>query len=249
MAIGQFLKGVSDPYSRRARVFPGLIITLPISFLAVVLVTTRPAWWSAAVLLLGTSGASYFGAQLVRSAGRRKEQSLWASWGGAPTTQLLRFRGAPNPVAVQRRHDQLTRLFPDLTIPDEASERADSRRADDHYETAVGALIERTRNKSRFERVFDENCQYGFRRNLWGCRGPALWLAALGLAAVTALGVLRALGSLDVSRLGLLFAAGVDIVLLTVLGVIVQPEWVREAAEAYAQRLLGSLEILLATAS
>jgi hypothetical protein len=249
MKAAGFLNEVSDPYDRRARLFPGFIVMLPVSVLAVVLVTTRPAWWSGVVLVFGASGASYYGMQLVRSAGRSKEQALWASWGGAPTTQLLRFRGALNRVAVKRRHEQLARLFPDLPIPDEASESADPQLADEHYEAAVRALIERTRDKTRFERVFDELCQYGFRRNLWGCRSIALWLAALGLAAVAALGVFRALGILDVSELGLAFAAGVDILLLVTLAFVVRSEWVREAAEAYAQRLLGSLEILLASES
>ncbi len=199
MVAAQFLKDVSDPYNRRARVFPGFIVTLPISVLVVVLVTTKPAWWSGLVLLLGASGASYFGTQLVRSAGRGREQALWASWGGAPTTQLLRFRGAQNRVAVKRRHDQLARLFPDLPLPDEAMEAADPRLADEHYETATRALISRTRDRAKFERVFDELCQYGFRRNLWGCRGVGLWLAAVALAATLVLGVLSALHVLDLS--------------------------------------------------
>ncbi|SRR6266496_6281922 len=241
MAAGAFLEEVSDPYNRRARLFPGFIVTLPISVLTVVLVTTKPAWWSTVVLLLGTSGVSYFGAQLVRSAGRSKQEALWASWGGALTTQLLRFHGAPNTVAVQRRHDQLSRLFPDLPMPDQAAESADPQAADQYYEAAIRALIERTRDKTRFDRVFDENCQYGFRRNLWGCRVLALWLAGLGLAATATLGGLAATHVLDVSAIGLALTAGVDILLLLAFAFIVRPEWVREAADAYAQRLLGSL--------
>src|SRR6266545_2165451 len=236
MAAG-LLKEVSDPYNRRARVFPGFIVTLPISILAVVLVTTRPAWWSAVVMVLGASGASYFGAQLVRSAGRSKEQSLWESWRGAPTTQLLRFQGASNRVAVKRRHDQLARLFPDLPIPDQSTE------------AAVRALIERTRDRTRFDRVFDELCQYGFRRNLWGCRTVGLRLSALGLVATIVLGTLSKLNVLDASVLGLAVAAGVDILLLLTLAFAVRPEWVRESAEAYAERLLGSLETLLTVGS
>lgn len=247
MKAGGFLNEVSDPYDRRARLFPGFVVALPISILAVVLVTTKPAWWSGAVLVLGASGASYFGMQLVRSAGRRKERALWESWGGAPTTQLLRFRGASNRVTVRRRHDQLARLFPDLPMPDEAAEAADPQLAGEHYEAAVRALIERTRDRTRFERVFDELCQYGFRRNLWGCRSIALWLATLGLGTVAALGALRALGFLDVSGLGLALAAGVDLFLLLALAFVVRPEWVREAAEAYAHRLLASLETLVTT--
>jgi hypothetical protein len=245
MAATDLLREVSDTYNRRARLFPGFTITLPISILAVVMVTTKPVWWSAAVLLLGASGASYFGSQLVRSAGRRKEKQLWASWGGAPTTQLLRFRGASNRVEVQRRHSQLARLLPDLSIPDEATELANPTRADEHYEAAVRALIERTRDRAGFERVFDELCQYGFRRNLWGCRRLGLWLASLGLAATVALAILRVTDVFSASLLGLAISAVVSALLLLALALVVKPEWVREAAEAYAQRLMGSLETLL----
>src|SRR5258708_7351268 len=87
MSAANFFKDVSDTYSRRARLFPGITITLPVSVLTVVLITTKPAWWSAVVLVLGASGVSFLGAQLVRMAGKGKEQALWARWGGAPTTQ------------------------------------------------------------------------------------------------------------------------------------------------------------------
>ncbi len=244
MGIFAFFKEVSDSYSRRARLFPGLIITLPISILTIVLVTTKPTWWSAVIVLFGASGLSYFGAQLVRSAGRGKQSTLWANWGGAPTTQLLRFHNAPNRVAVQRRHDQFARVFPDLRIPDQVSESADPQLADDHYETAIQVLIEQTRNPQRFDRVFDELCQYGFRRNLWGCRTIGIWLAVAGLAVTAALGALDASRVLSISILGLAFSGGADLILLIVLAAIVRPEWVREAADAYADRLLASLEVL-----
>jgi len=239
-----FFKDLSDPYSRRARLYPGLIVTLPISILTIVLITTKPAWWSAAVVLFGVSGVSYFGSQLVRSAGRRKQAGLWASWGGAPTTQILRFRGASNRVAVQRRHTQLRRIFPDLVIPDEASETVDPDSADQHYETAVQALIERTRDPQRFDRVFDENCQYGFRRNLWGCRTVALWLAGAGVAVTGGLGALQASNVVNISILGLGVSGGVDVLLVILLSAVVRSAWVREAGEAYADRLMGSLEVL-----
>src|SRR6266536_3352580 len=219
MGVGEFIKDVSDPYYRRARLFPGFLVTLPISMLAVVMFTTRPAWWSAAVVLFGASGVSYFGAQLVRRAGRRKEPALWASWGGAPTTQLLRFRGASNRVMVTRRHDQLARLLPDMVLPDEQAESTDPQRADQHYETAVRALIERTLDTKRFARVFDELCQYGFCRNLWGCRRVGLWTAGLGLAATGLLGLLSALKVVEASMLGLALAAGVDVLLLLALAI------------------------------
>jgi hypothetical protein len=145
---------------------------------------------SGVVLVLGASGVSFLGAQLVRTAGKSKEQELWASWGGAPTTQVLRFTDAPNRVKVERWHDQLEQVFPGLSMPDESAESANPQSADQYYETAIGALIERTRDAKRFPRVFDELCQYGFRRNLWGCRKIGLWLSALGLVITVTLGAL-----------------------------------------------------------
>jgi hypothetical protein len=244
MAFNAFFRDLSDTYSRRARLYPGFIITLPISILTIVLVTTKPTWWSAAVVLFAGSGLGYFGSQLVRSAGRGKQAELWASWGGAPTTQLLRFRGAPNRVAVRRRHDQLARVFPDLLIPDEASESRDPQSADEYYEAAIQVLIERTRDHQRFDRVFDENCQYGFRRNLWGCRAVGIWLATGGLAVTIALGALRVANIFTISILGLALSGGVELLLLIVLVTVVRPTWVREAGDAYAERLVGSLEVL-----
>lgn len=235
---------VGDAYSRRARLYPGLIVTLPISILTVVLVTTRPTWLTAVILVIGSSGASYLGVQLVRSAGQRREERLWASWGGPPTTQLLRFAGAPNPTLVARRHAQLETLLAGTHLPDETSEAADPKRADDRYEVAVRALIEKTRDRRRFGRVFDELCQYGFRRNLWGCRTVGAWIALAGLTVTSMLAMLRVLTDLNVSVLGLTIAAGVDLLLLVTMLLVVRPEWVREAADAYASRLLGALETM-----
>lgn len=243
MAVN-LLKEISDSYERRARLYPGAIAVLPISLFAVILVTSRPSVWSAVVLVVGVSGVSYLGAQLVRGAGRRMEQELWASWGGAPTTQMLRFRDSANRIAVQRRHDQLALLSPDLTIPDEAAELAEPALADQHYETAVRALIERTRDKTQFERVFDELCQYGFRRNLWACRKAGLWCAALGLLVTVALTVTTLLDIFAISLIGLSVLFIVNLLLLAVLSLVVRADWVRESADAYALQLLASLERL-----
>jgi hypothetical protein len=243
MAFDLF-KEVSDPYSRRARVYPGVIVTLPLSLLTVVLITTKPAWWSAVALLLSLGGTGYFGAQLVRSAGRSKERALWASWGGPPTTQMLRFQGATNRVAVQRRHVQFDRVLPDLQLPDEAAELANPEAANQHYEAATRALIERTRDKQQYDRVFDELCQYGFRRNLWGCRRIGLGTADLGLGLTALLALADLVHAFHVSMVGLAASAITNVLLLMAFALMVNTSWVREAAEAYAQALLASLEQL-----
>lgn len=235
-----------DPYSRRAHFFPGLIVALPLTALIVVLIPAPPAWWTALQGLLVGSGLTYLGAQLARWAGKRREPDLWTSWGGAPTLHLLRFRTAANRVATERRHDLLQRLLPDLPLPNAESERRDPSHADEVYATATTALIERTRAEKNFPRVFDENCQYGFRRNLWACKPLGVLLAAISLVLVLVVTILEVTRRIDVAgSLELGVAAVLNIVILAILVSVVTPMWVREAGDAYAERLFGALEQLV----
>jgi hypothetical protein len=159
-----------DAYSRRARILPGLDIMLPFSLLFVVLVTSHPHWWVAVVSVVSASGLTYLGAQIVRSLGQAAEIELWQSWGGPPTTLKLRFEGCRNVIQMERLHRRLRLLFPDEHLPTGEEEKKDSARADLVYETLVAALKARTRDTKQFARIFDENCQYGYRRNLYACR-------------------------------------------------------------------------------
>lgn len=237
------MKDLFDIYSRRARLLPGAITVLPLSLLAVVLLSTKPAWWSAALSVLGASGLTYFGAQIVRSLGSRAQENLWTSWGGAPTTQRLRFAGHRNKNQVERWHRSLAVLFPDEHVPTEAEENANPQAADAAYETLVAALIARTRDRQRFGRVFDENCQYGFRRNLYGCRRIGMIAAGLSLLVVVALSIAAGAG-LGIPPLSLAVVGVADLALLGAFRWVVTPAWVREAAESYAARLIEATEML-----
>jgi hypothetical protein len=238
------MKDLFDVYSFRARILPGAVVVLPVTLLAVVLVTSKPAWWSALISILSASGVTYLGAQIVRSFGQRVEPELWTSWGGAPTTQLLRFRDAPNKAIVERRHRLLRALFPDEHVPTESEEAGSGVTADASYETVVRALIARTRDKSRFDRIFDENCQYGYRRNLYGCKVVGIILSAASLLITIAFISVHLAGWHRVNVWSTIAVGLIDILLLVVLRWVVTPAWVREAATSYAARLLEAAETL-----
>ena len=113
--------------------------------------------------------------------GKRNEAKLWTSWGGAPTTQRLRFfTPDANAALVERRHRVLSELDPTLDLPTAQAEAADPEAADDAYEVATKWLIGRTRDSEEFPLLFKENVSYGFRRNLWGLKPLALPLACRG---------------------------------------------------------------------
>lgn len=104
-----------------------------------------------------------------RRVGTRRRPSLtirlFASWGGAPTTALLRFGGGGEEETVARRHELVTRAT-GVELPTTAEQDADPRRADAAYDAAVTVLRELTRDEKQFPLVVRENTEYGFRRNV-----------------------------------------------------------------------------------
>src|SRR5690242_13712663 len=85
---------VLDLYERKARLTPGLFMVSPVAFTIATLGLKKFPAISVAGGVLAAAGGSYLLAVLVASAGRRAQTHLYASWGGTPTTQLLRTRSA-----------------------------------------------------------------------------------------------------------------------------------------------------------
>jgi hypothetical protein len=176
---------------------------------------------------------------VVRGFGRRLEPALWESWGGPPTTRLLRWSDASSTVAMERRHTLLSVVLGEpLPSPDE--EMLDPTGADARYAVAVSALRQRTRSGPAFRLVAQQNAEYGLRRNCLGLRSVALAVAAAVLAVSALLFVLQ-----DGSWHFVLTAA-VSILALFAWGFLVTPDWVRAAADLYAQRLMEAIESLAA---
>jgi hypothetical protein len=233
---------VFDAYTVRARLAPAVVAVLPalamlgLAFVGGDEVSTIP------FIILGAAGLVVTG--LVRDRGRDLEPGLWRSWGGAPTTQRLRWAGAPDMTAVAGRHEQLRQLT-GRRLPDAAEEASDPTAADACYAEAVGILRQRTRDPDKFRVLFSENCDYGFRRNSLGLKPfalPVAVLAGLASAAVLAEGVGES--GFDAGRWILTLV--VSVVLAGYWALIVRPQWVHRSAERYTDRLVEELAGLTA---
>jgi hypothetical protein len=223
---------VFDRYRRRARIHPLLLTVLPVTLLISSVLPLRGVLQDLGVLLL-TGGLPVLTDQLGRTRGKLVEPRLFALWGGKPTTQLLRWSGPTGHATQAFRHAALQRVVgPGLTLPTPDQESADPSGSDQTYEAAVAVL--RTRLRDRGSLVFEENCNYGFRRNLYGLRPFGLAVTAASLL-VTA--VLVARGAATHPSLALL-AGLVDLALLGLWLAVVNPRWVAQAAWAYAERLV-----------
>lgn len=239
MTLDSFLE--VDTYSWRARIAPVLVALLPIP-LAVFVCFPSSSVVARVVAVLGAPALLlWLLSEMGRDFGKRKEPNLWQSWGGAPTTQRLRFATPGTNVAlVERYHRLLSELDPTLDLPTAENEASDPQSADQAYAVATKWLINKTRDADRFELLFKENVSYGFRRNLWGLKALALPLAIVAAALCIACGWPRG-GNVE---LDWVVACAVSIGLVLFWAGWVRQSWVRIPAEAYADRLFEACEAL-----
>lgn len=218
-----------DAYDRKARLAPAMLAALPgvLFLIATAVNPTADASVGAAVL----AALTLLICSLVRDRGRRIESRLWDAWGGPPTSVRLRWGEADTEATTRSLHQRVSAAtYVALPSADhQASGPAEAQRV---YEQAVLVLRERTRDSTAFPLVAAENAEYGFRRNLLGLRPLALAGAGVTLVAST---VLLADGHtrFAVPALASLIAGAIW---LRLIG----PDWVRLAAERYADRLLGA---------
>jgi hypothetical protein len=227
-----------DKYSRRARLRPVLIMLLPLALplAAGIPALPRSRWLWSLVLL---SGLPLFADQLGRSRGKRIEQCLFRAWGGKPSVQVLRWRGPTGRHQLGFLHARVQEITgPSLRLPTEQEETADPQQADEIYDAAGLALRVRARGLPGAELVHEQNCEYGFRRNVLGLRPYALSVAVAGLLAVSAW-MFTAPGFLGRPAVPLLAALVVmESLLVAFQALLVRAPWVESAAWAYAERLL-----------
>lgn len=243
MVLANFI----NPYNRRARLFPALIVLLPLGLSAA-------AWTSLDYEVLGTLGVfavtigvASFLSQLARDAGKNKEADLFRLWGGKPSAQALSYRsGVFDPVTLQRTHRKLHKIEGALVFPDNADdELADIETSMVTYKSASNLLVSSTRDKGEFPLLFEENINYGYRRNLWGMKPSGLVTSALGL--VIAGTRIATLYIADQQYSTVAFLAAVIACALFVLWLLrITPSWVRLAADAYARQLVTAVEQLQA---
>lgn len=232
-----------DPYSRKARLMPVLLVVFPIGLSIVAWFSGELSGWGTLIGLFTPFGLTPFLAQAGRDLGKRNEKVLFQMLGGKPTTRLLRHRdNTLNALTKARYHTKLQALLPDLTIPRAEQEAADPDHADTVYDSCANYLIERTRKGDENQLIFAENINYGYRRNLWAMKPAGLTLAVIGvLCCSLKILITGRLGEISVIPFA---AAAVSAALAVWWALRINPSWVHIAGEEYARRLLERCETL-----
>jgi hypothetical protein len=167
---------VTDPYERKARLYPALLAMLPLLVMAALLYGTKTSAMEAAMTVAISYGGLYLMTNLCREWGKRLEEGLYRGWGGKPTTQLLRHRDNTIEAPTKKRYHAFLASKINETFPDARQENENLEHADAIYQSGVRWLLNHTRQdgSKNFELLFSENIAYGFRRNALGIKAVGL---------------------------------------------------------------------------
>jgi hypothetical protein len=238
-----------DAYERPARLYPALICLSPIVAVAIGVHGAALGINSALVTLVTSFGGLFLFMSIARDLGKRLESSLYASWGGRPTTQLLRHRDMTLDRITKARYHEFLERHLNAAFPTPEEEAADPVAADDIYQSGTQWLLGKTRDKAKYPFVFRENVNYGFRRNCLGLKpiGILFGLSAM-LWTMMATGALSSTGissaAAVAASVGAKVAFLVALVIVLIWIFLITPNSVRRVAFAYGDMLLRACDTL-----
>jgi hypothetical protein len=235
-------KLIPDIYDRTARLYPMLLVLLPVFLGFWAIVPENMYDWEAIAGLVFWCGAAALLKELGREKGKLKEKSLWDSWGGAPTTQYLRHRGQTNRVSLTRVHQNLGTVA-GVEMPTAEFERTHSREADEVYEECTRVMRQRTRDRKQYPLIFKELCSYGFWRNLWGLKAWGQTLSIISALVVGGVIIFRWRQDEVLESCNPVISEAISVGLV-LFWLNVNEKRTRLAAFAYAERLFEASEQL-----
>ena len=238
------MKITFDIYTRKARQKPALLTILPIGLAVLSWKPDGIIGWNMIWVLIVISGGILLLSEVGRDLGKRKEKYLYEIWDGMPSVRMLRHRSVGNKNLLQHRHNALEKLIVDLKLPSIEKELLDTKMADSLYEYCSNYLKDNTRDKNIFPLIFNELCSYGFRRNLWGLKPLGVALSIIGLVAVLVIIVINFKNEIIIQPI-VIISAMINFTLIFMWFFWFNTNWVKIAADAYAERLLDASERLI----
>lgn len=236
------IAGLLDEYNRKARLMPALFAILAPIISVAILVPSVYKLVAGLISVMVVCGVLIVLANLSRFLGHKVQERLVAEWDGLPSVTMLRHRDDTLDAPTKERYCRfLNNSIDQLELPSAESEQQDPASADAKYSSASKWLLERTRDRSKFDMLFRENIDYGFRRNMRGLKPFGLLFsgtsAALGAAALYT-GI--ASGALVSGWVAVILSAIAFLIWLF----LVTDDWVHDAAKSYAIRLLAACDLL-----
>lgn len=233
-----------DIYSLKARVYPIIILFIPIIVIGFIysLHFENIIHFASSAGVAG--GLMYLLSQLGRDQGKIKEKELWESWGAPPSTLVLRLSDSTiDKHTKDRYHKTLQALCP-INEPLIEDRNADSKGANDEtYRAWTKFLISKTRDTKEYNLLFKENTSYGFRRNLWALKPFAISLLVV-LIILNYFVAVKVYTSFNVTQFSdeFWYSSSTLFLFLFSWSIIITKDWVKIPAIEYALRLFEATD-------
>lgn len=169
---------------------------------------------------------------------------MWEKWGGAPTIQLLRYTNEIVDIKTKKRYQEYlkkeTKIGDEISIEFEEKHKIET---DKIYNSWIKYLIAKTRDKKKYYLLFQENINYGFRRNLYGLKKFSIALLVLLMLSIVGYSSYF-FGSQKIFSQEVVISEIILILFLMFWIFIVNEKWIKIVAFAYAERLLETIDML-----
>ncbi|MEJ1388070.1 MAG: hypothetical protein RPU12_09150 [Candidatus Sedimenticola sp. (ex Thyasira tokunagai)] len=233
------IRKLTDPYERKARLYPALLCMLPIIVSVSVSFPDIYTMLSGLVALAVAFGGLHLLSNLARDRGKNLESKLFEAWGGMPSVSIFRHSDPLIPAPAKLKYHQFLSDKTGIPAPPLESEVNDSFSADEVYRAWSDYLRSQGRNTVEFPLLFKENINYGFRRNLLGIR----WHCILSSLLAVGLVIAPKFPVFEITEVELTIIV-LNAFYLLVLAFVVKRTWVKVMAVEYAKRLVEVIESL-----
>ena len=230
------LSKYTDPYERKARLYPALLCIFPVIVAISISYPSIYKTLSGIVVLGAAIGMMQFISHLARDKGKAIEYELFHKWGGIPSVVVMRYSdNAIAPPAKVKYHSILSKKS-GIQAPTREDEESNPESADEVYLSWSDFLRGKTRDTKKYHLVFKENINYGFRRNLLGLKWFCVVFGVIGLAILN-LPIISGKEFTDT----MLFMTTLIVIYTLIFVFVVNSNWVKVVAKEYGKQLVEAI--------
>ena len=232
-----------DKYSYKTRFIPTLIAGLPAVYTLIIFfedyVSTLSMMWGIMVYC----GFYILLSNFSREFGKNLELKLKREWNGFPSSTLLTQKSSLNKITVKRYHNKLKVLLPNISLPTALDEHLKPTESNLIYDSCIDFLKEQTRDTKKYKILFEENINYGFRRNLRGLKPIAIIIILINITLIIGR-LYYNLHYLELFEFSWVFPLFINLIFLLLWLFLITKNFVKKQSYNYAVRLLSTLDSL-----
>lgn len=231
-----------NSYNLKARVYPVILSLIPIIIIGFIYSLQLQSYYQILVSFGVTTALYFLFSQLGRDKGKALEKEMWKKWGGTPSTQVFRFSDKTIDKHTKTRyHKRLVGLTGIGESVNEEYEISSPNDVNEIYKSWSKYLISKSRDTKKYNLLFQENINYGFRRNLFGLKKFAIITIILLMLGSIVYSYIIGNYQFDFT-LELIVTEIVLAVILVFWVSIIKEKWIKSVAFSYAERLVETID-------